>query len=596
MHLQRRTRNKDGRKYEYWELVESYRTQRGPRRRSVAYLGVAGPGERLGVKLAAQDEAGNTQGSIFDDDVEPQWVEVDTKRVRVERTRQFGGAWLGLELMKMLGLPEFLRDIMPLGLEDIPWWAMSLILVLCRLCDASSELRIAEHLYERSALPDLLGVPIEKVNDDRLYRSLDKLLIHKPELEIYLANRLGELFGLQYDLLLYDVTSTYFEGECKSNDQARRGYSRDHRGDCKQVTIALVVSRCGMPLGYEVFEGSRHDSTTVEYIVEMIESRYGRADRIWVMDRGMTSEENIAYLREGGRRYILGTPKSELRKFERQLVDGNWTDIHEGLEVKLCPSADGEETFILCRSAKRREKENAMHERFERRISDGLTKMEQTCTKKRYRPTMMAQRVGRLLEKNSRAAGLFNVDVQTDERGAAKLVWSKVDAWRDWASLSEGCYILRSNVNDWSAEDLWKAYIQLTEAESAFRIHKSDLNLRPIWHQKKERVHAHILVCFLAYVIWKTLARSCSASGLGDEPRKVFDEIAQIQMVDVVLPTKSGIDIRRRCVARPTKHQAILLQHLRLSLPTNLKLAENVAQTSTTQTATLRSKSALLPG
>jgi len=595
MHLQRRTRNKDGKRYEYWELVESYRTQRGPRRRSVAYLGVVGPGERLGVKLAAQGQAGNTEGSIFDE-TEPEWVEVDTKRVRVERTRGFGGAWMGLELMKMLGLPEFLRDIMPLGLEDIPWWAMSLILVLCRLCDASSELRIAEHLYERSALPDLLGVPIEKVNDDRLYRSLDKLLLHKSELESYLAGRLGELFGLQYDLLLYDVTSTYFEGECKSNDQARRGYSRDHRGDCKQVTIALVVSRCGMPLGYEVFEGSRHDSTTVEYIVEIIESRYGRADRIWVMDRGMTSEENIAYLREGGRRYILGTPKSELKKFDRQLVDGNWTDIHEGLEVKLCPCADGEETFILCRSAKRREKENAMHERFERRIEEGLAKMEQTCTKKRYRPTMIAQRVGRLLEKNSRAAGLFNVDVQTDERGAAKLVWSKVDAWRDWASLSEGCYILRSNVNDWSAQDLWKAYIQLTEAESAFRIHKSDLNLRPIWHQKKERVHAHILVCFLAYVIWKTLAQSCRASGLGDEPRKVFDEIAQIQMVDVVLPTKSGIEIRRRCVARPTKHQAILLQHLRLRLPTNLKVAENVAQTSIAQTATSRSKSALLPG
>jgi len=595
MHLQRRTRNKDGKRYEYWELVESYRTQRGPRRRSVAYLGVVGPGERLGVKLAAQGQAGNTEGSIFDE-TEPEWVEVDTKRVRVERTRGFGGAWMGLELMKMLGLPEFLRDIMPLGLEDIPWWAMSLILVLCRLCDASSELRIAEHLYERSALPDLLGVPIEKVNDDRLYRSLDKLLLHKSELESYLAGRLGELFGLQYDLLLYDVTSTYFEGECKSNDQARRGYSRDHRGDCKQVTIALVVSRCGMPLGYEVFEGSRHDSTTVEYIVEIIESRYGRADRIWVMDRGMTSEENIAYLREGGRRYILGTPKSELKKFDRQLVDGNWTDIHEGLEVKLCPCADGEETFILCRSAKRREKENAMHERFERRIEEGLAKMEQTCTKKRYRPTMIAQRVGRLLEKNSRAAGLFNVDVQTDERGAAKLVWSKVDAWRDWASLSEGCYILRSNVNDWSAQDLWKAYIQLTEAESAFRIHKSDLNLRPIWHQKKERVHAHILVCFLAYVIWKTLAQSCRASGLGDEPRKVFDEIAQIQMVDVVLPTKSGIEIWRRCVARPTKHQAILLQHLRLRLPTNLKVAENVAQTSIAQTATSRSKSALLPG
>ena len=200
--------------------------------------------------------------------------------------------------------------------------------------------------------------------------------------------------------------------------------------------------------------------------------------------------------------------------------------------------------------------------------------MEQTCKKKRYKPTLIAQRVGRLLEKNSRAAGLFKVDVETDERGAAKLVWSKADEWRDWASLSEGCYLLRSNVNDWTAEELWKAYIQLTEAEAAFRIHKSDLSLRPIWHQKKERVQAHILVCFLAFVLWKTLGRLCSKAGLGDEPRKVLDEIAQIQTVDVVMPTKKGTEIRRRCVARPTKHQTILLHYLGLKLPTHLKITE----------------------
>lgn len=571
MYIRKRSVKKNGRNYEYWELVESERTERGPRQRSIAYLGVMEPGTRAGMKLAADDQTGHAQGFLFD---EPEWVEVDTKRVRVERTRGFGGAWLGLELCKVLGLPDFLRSVMGRGLEDIPWWAMSLVLVLCRLCDASSELRIAEHLYERSALPDLLGVPVAKVNDDRLYRSLDRLLGHKEALEVHLKKRMGDLFGLEYDLILYDVTSTYFEGMAEKNEQAKRGYSRDHRGDCKQVCIALVVSRCGMPLGYEVFDGNRHDSTTVEEIVEMIERRYGKADRIWIMDRGMTSEENIAFLREGGRRYILGTPKSELKKFERQLLEGNWTDIRKGLEVKLCPSEGGEETFILCRSAKRQEKEHAMHERFERRIEDGLAKMEQTCKKKRYKPTLIAQRVGRLLEKNSRAAGLFKVDVETDERGAAKLVWSKADEWRDWASLSEGCYILRSNVSDWSAEELWKAYIQLTEAEAAFRIHKSDLSLRPIWHQKKERVQAHILVCFLAFVLWKTLGRLCSKAGLGDEPRKVLDEIAQIQMVDVVMPTKKGTEIRRRCVARPTKHQAILLQYLGLQLPTHLRMTE----------------------
>ena len=571
MYIRKRSVKKNGRAYEYWELVESERTERGPRQRSIAYLGVMEPSARAGMKLAADDQNGHAQGFLFD---EPEWVEVDTKRVRVERTRSFGGAWLGLELCKVLGLEDFLRSVMPIGLEDIPWWAMSLVLVLCRLCDASSELRIAEHLYERTALPDLLGVPVGKVNDDRLYRSLDKLLEHKEALEVHLKNRMGDLFGLEYDLILYDVTSTYFEGMAEKNEQARRGYSRDHRGDCKQVCIALVVSRCGMPLGYEVFDGNRHDSTTVEDIVEMIERRYGKADRIWIMDRGMTSEENIAFLREGGRRYILGTPKSELKKFERELVEGNWTDIRKGLEVKLCQSEGGEETFILCRSAKRQEKEQAMHERFERRIEDGLAKMQETCAKKRYKPTLIAQRVGRLLEKNSRAAGLFKVDVETDERGSAKLVWSKADEWRDWATLSEGCYLLRSNVNNWSAEELWKAYIQLTEAEAAFRIHKSDLSLRPIWHQKKERVQAHILVCFLAFVLWKTLGRLCSKAALGDEPRKVLDEIAQIQTVDVVMPTKKGTEIRRRCVARPTKHQAILLHYLGLKLPTHLRIIE----------------------
>ena len=573
MYIRKRSVKKNGKTYDYWELVESQRTERGPRQRSIAYLGVMEPSARAGMKLSAEGENGVHQKQLFDD-VEPEWVEVDTRRVRVERARSFGDAWLGMELVKMLGLPEFMREVMPRGLEDVPWWAMSLVLVLSRLCDASSELRIAEHIYERSALSEILGVPKDRVNDDRLYRSLDKLLEHKEGLEVHLKDRVGELFGLDYDLVLYDVTSTYFEGLAEGNEQAKRGYSRDHRPDCKQVCIALVVSRCGMPLGYEVFDGNRHDSTTVEEIVEMIERRYGKADRIWVMDRGMASAETIEFLKDEGRRYILGTPKSELKKFERHLLEENWTSIREGLEVKLCPSPDGEETFILCRSGARREKEKAMHDRFESRIEEGLSKIEQTCRKKRYKPAMIAQRVGRLLERNSRAAGLFKVDVETDKRDAAKLVWSKVDAWRDWASLSEGCYLLRSNVNDWSAEDLWKAYIQLTEAESAFRIHKSDLIIRPIWHQKMERVQAHILVCFLAFVLWKTLGRLCGKAGLGDEPRKVFDEIAQIQTVDVVMPTKSGVEIRRRCVARPTKHQAILLQYLGMRLPTHLKVSE----------------------
>ena len=566
-------RKKNGKRHAYWALVESYRTERGPRQRVVSYLGQLDERGRLGVKYAVGGSGRTYQKSLFKD-IEPEWVEVDLKRVRVERCADFGGPWLGLELLKELGLDSLFKGVMPAGREDVQWSLMSMVLVISRLCDPSSELHIAEHFYEHTSLSDLLGIPAEKINDDRLYRALDRLLPHKETLQVHLKNRLGELFDLEYDLLLYDITSTYFEGQCNGNPLARRGYSRDHRGDCKQVCIGLVVSKCGMPLGYEIFAGNRADVTTVEDIVEKMESHYGKADRIWVMDRGMVSQENIEFLKEGKRRYIVGTPKGMLKKFEKELLSEDWGTVHKGLEVKLCPSPNGEETFILCRSDDRRQKEKAMHERFEKRIEDGLRKIEESCRKRKYKPVTIAKRLGKLLGRNSRSAGLFQTDVIVGVDGRAKLVWSKTQAWRNWADLSEGCYLLRSNVNDWDARELWKAYIQLTEAEAAFRIHKSDLKIRPIWHQKAERVEAHILVCFLAYVLWKTLGQMCSLGGLGDEPRRVLEEIARIKAVDVVLPTKTGREIRRRCVSRPTDHQAILLHHLGLTLPSNLPLID----------------------
>jgi len=567
MYLRPCYRRKNGKRHAYWALMESYRTERGPRQRVVAYLGQLDERGRLGMKEAAEGHRRPRQKRLFDD-VQPQWVEVDASRVRVENCREFGGPWLGLELVRRLGLQEFLGQAIPQGREKIPWSSMALVLVLCRVCNPSSELHIAEHFYAQSVLAELLGVPAEKVNEQRLYRALDALLPHKEALEGFLKARLGELFGLEYDLLLYDVTSTYFEGEAKANPLAQRGYSRDHRPDCKQVCIALVVSRCGMPLGYEVFAGNRNDVTTVEEIVETMERRYGRADRIWVMDRGMVSEANIAFLRQVQRRYIVGTPKSMLKQFERALLGEDWHAIRDGLEVKLCPTPDGEETFVLCRSRDRREKEKAIHARFEQRIEEGLRRIAATCQRQRLSPAVVGQRVGRLLGRTSRAAGLFAVDVQTDGQGRASLAWRKVEAWRDWAALSEGCYLLRSNIHDWSDEQLWKTYIQLTEAEAAFRLQKSDLCIRPIWHQKEDRVLAHILVCFLAYVLWKSLSQWCQRAGLGHEPRRVFEELGKIRLVDVVLPTRQGTEIRKRCVTRPTDHQAILLQHLRLRLPT----------------------------
>lgn len=540
----------------------------------VAYLGEMDEAGRVGVWRQAGHGDNGWQAELFEDKAEPEWVEVDLKRVRVERSRAFGGPWLGLELCRRLGLMEFLEQAMPCGREEIPWPAMALVLVLGRMCEPSSELHLAEHVYEASALADLLGVPAAKVNDDRLYRALDQLLPYKEELEKHLKDRLGELFDLDYDLLLYDVTSTYFEGEAASNPLAQRGYSRDHRSDCKQVNIALVVSRYGMPLGYEIFAGNRADVTTLQEIVGSMEARYGKAQRIWVMDRGMVSAENIEYLKQGGRRYIVGSPKAMLKRFEHELLAEDWRQVREGLEVRFCPAPEGEEVFILCRSAQCSEKERAMHDRFEKRIEAGLKKITESCRKRKQKPVAIAQRVGRLLGRNTRASGLFQVQIEADAQGCARFAWKKSEEWRDWARLSEGCYLLRSNVTEWSAEELWRAYIQLTEAEAAFRIHKSDLQLRPIWHQKQERVEAHILVCFLAYVLWKTLAQMCRQAGLGDEPRKVFDELARIVLADVALPTRKGITIRKRCVGRPDEHQAILLQHLRLSLPSALEIAQ----------------------
>ena len=417
-------------------------------------------------------------------------------------------------------------------------------------------------------------MPADKVNDDRLYRSLDALLPHKDALQVFLKERLGEMFDLDYDLLLYDVTSTYFEGQAKGNELAQRGYSRDSRGDCKQVCIALVVSRDGIPFGYEVFAGNRNDATTVEEIVEKMESLYGRSNRIWAMDRGMAGDDNIEFLKQSGRRYIIGTPKSMLRQFEQQLLEKDWQSIRDGLEVKLCEAPDGNETFVLCRSRDRAEKEKAIHARFEKRIEDGLRKMQESCRKRKNNPFVISRRLGRLLEKNSRAAGLFKIDVIEEPDGRARLTWSRKEAWRDWAELSEGCYILRSNITHWSAEDLWHAYIQLTQAEAAFRVHKSDLRIRPVWHQKDERVQAHIFVCFLAYVLWKTLGQLCRRAGLGDGPRRVLEEIGRIRLVDVVLPTRQGVEIRRRCVTRPDDHQQILLQKLGLKLPEQMPLTD----------------------
>jgi transposase len=567
MYIRKTSRIKDGKRHDYWALVESYRTELGPRQRTVAWLGELNKAGRLGIEKVAKGSSNNFQLNLFAEDTEPEWVEVNVKGIRVENIREFGGPWLCLELIRRLNLDRFLSKHIPEGREKIPWSLMAMVLVICRLCRPSSELHIAEHFFEQTAITDLLGIPIKRINENRLYRALDKLLPHKEALEIHLKENAGNLFDLDYDLFLYDVTSTYFEGEASGNPLAQRGYSRDHRSDCKQVCIGLVVTKDGFPLGYEVFAGNRTDVTTVEEIVEVMESRYGKASRIWVMDRGMASSNNFDFLKEKGRHYIVGANRGQLKQYESELLKNDWRSVQSGLEVKQVESPDGQEIFILCRSSDRAEKERAIHDRFEQRIEESLILMANGCKKRRYQIKVIERRVGKLLGRNSRAAGLFDVKVEKGENGGAMVSWTKKDEWRDWSRLSEGCYMLRSNVRHWSSEELWKAYIQLTEAEDAFRIQKNDLRIRPIWHQREDRVLSHILVCFLSYVMWKTLGGLCRQAGLGDEPRKIFHELSQIKLTDVILPVRNRKEIRLRCVGSPTPHQRILLQRLKMNLP-----------------------------
>jgi transposase len=381
------------------------------------------------------------------------------------------------------------------------------------------------------------------------------------------------------------VTSTYFEGLAARNPLAQRGHSRDHRPDCKQVCIALVVTREGMPLGYEVFPGNRTDVTTVEEIVETMEARYGMAERVWVMDRGMMSAENVEWLQETGRRYLIGTPRSELKRWSREIADAqDWRRVRDGVEAKLCRGPEGVETFLLCRSADRRAKEKAMHERFAKRIEARLRSLGRRLERSRQRldREVIGRQIGRILGANSRAAGRYHVQVVDDSTRASglRLVWSAKPEWDAWAWHSEGTYILRTNVADWTSEELWRTYIQLTEAEAAFRIHKSDLSIRPIWHQKAERVQAHILVCFLAYVLWKTLEQWQQRAGLGHSPRTILEEIGRVQSTDVVLPLADEPDreLRIRCVVRPDQAQALLLDRLGLRLPERLHIPPRVAE------------------
>jgi transposase len=581
VYLRHTRRFKDGKSHVYWRLVRSVRRGRKVVQQTVAQLGELDAEGRLRAEALARSITGRGsecwQAELFDGTKPVGSVAVKLDGVRLERSRSFGAVWLGWILWRALKLDELCGALLSSTRETVSWAEVIAILVIGRLCEPSSELHVAERWYRTTALEDLLGVAVEDIYDERLYRALDRLLPHKETLEQHLVKRLGELFDLDYDLLLYDVTSTYFEGVADPSI-AQRGYSRDHRPDCVQVNIALVVSREGMPLGYEIFAGNTTDVTTVQQMVEHMEKRFGKVNRVWVMDRGMVSAENIAWLNATGRRYVVGTPRTELRRFAKQITDKtDWRQIREDIEVKICRGPDGRETFLLCRSASRSEKEKAIHERFSKRIEEGLHSLARRIEKSQ-RPLdrgQLERQVGRFLERNSRASARYSISLTEDKATLAgvTLQWSTRPEWDDWAKLSEGTYILRSNIDDWTDEQLWKTYIQLSEAEAAFRIQKSDLCIRPIWHHKQGRIKAHILICFLAYVLWKTLQQWQSRAGLGDSPRTILTEFSRIYSNDIVLPLDDGSkrELRLRCVVRPEREQELLLQRLGLTLPDRLR-------------------------
>jgi transposase len=581
VYLRHTTRHKDGKTHVYWQLVRSVRRGRKVVQETVAHLGELDSEGRTRAHRLARQISGRAselkQGELFAASAVNESVAVQVDAIHLERGRSFGAVWLGWILWQALKLDELLGELLPEKREAVPWSQVVAILVIGRLCEPSSELHVAERWYRTTALEDLLGIGPESIYDERLYRTLDRLLPNKQSIEQHLVKRLGELFAIDYELLLYDLTSTYFEGQADPKI-AKRGYSRDKRPDCVQVNVALVVTREGMPLGYEIFPGNTTDVTTVQNIVERMEARFGRAHRVWVMDRGMTSAKNLAWLHATGRHYVVGTPRAELRRFAAEVAnETNWRRIREDVEVKILTGPDGQETFLLCRSAERIEKEKAMHERFSQRIEEGLASLARRIDKSKAHLDrgVLERQVGRLLQKNSRAAARYSISITEDRDVPAgvKLKWTRRPEWDDWARTSEGAYILRSNIADWSDEELWKTYIQLTEAEAAFRIHKSDLCMRPIWHHKAERIQAHILICFLAYVLWKTLQQWQSRAGLGDSPRTIFTEFSRIQSADIVLPLADGSkrQLRIRCVIRPEREQALLLQYLGLRLPERLR-------------------------
>ena len=570
MFLRCTRRVKDGKAHEYWNLVENRRLADGRvAQRQVLYLGEINASQREAWRktIEVQEQGARRQVALFPagsmpaDDVDA--IGVRLSELRVERPRQWGACWLALDLWHQLELDSFWRSRLRPSREGTPWLKVLKTLVAYRLIDPGSEWRLHRQWFDASAMADLLDADFALAEKNTLYRCLDKLVQHKDELFKFLKRRWGELFGAKFDVLLYDLTSTYFESDVERSEADLRqyGYSRDKRGDCRQVVIALIVTPEGFPLSYEVLAGNTADSTTLSDFLDRIERRYGRANRIWVMDRGIPTEESLAKMRTMGASYLVGTPKGRLTRLEQAFLCQPWARVREGVQVKRL--ATEEDVYVLAQSSARIDKERGMRRKRLRRYVDRLQALQgQVLTR-----DQLLMKLGAARHEAGRAANLVQVTIPRASVKTASLEFKLDRARLRQVRRREGRYLLRTNLGAQEPERLWTFYIQLTEVEQAFKELKHDLAVRPIFHHNEHRIEAHIFVAFLAYCLQVTLKANLRPLAHGITPREVIAKFKTMQMVDVCVPTTDGRELVLSRYTQPEPEHRVLLQQLQLRLP-----------------------------
>lgn len=590
MFLRSKRRFKDGKAHRYWSVVENRRVRSGRVvQGQVLFLGEINDRQqgtwRKTLEVFDEVEQGAATLSLFPEDREIPFdaldgVQVKLKEMELRRPRAFGNYWLGCELWQQLGLGTFWEARLEPGREEVGWAKVLELLVVSRLVSPGSEFRLHRQGFDQSAMGDLLGTGFAVAEKDRLYRCLDRILQHKAALFDHLRQRWQDLFQARFDVLLYDLTSTYIEGEGEAIPKAKHGYSRDHRFDCRQVVIALVITPEGLPLAYEVMEGNPSDRVTLRSFLAKIEAQYGRARRVWVMDRGIPTEEVLAEMRDPEREvfYLVGTPRGKMQQYEKNWLELPWRKVRESVEVKLF--AEEGELYVLAKSEGRRAKEHAIRRRKLVRL---LWKLRDLRRKSPARDQLLL-RIGAAKKEAGRAFGFVRIRLpQEGEEVTRQTFTFALDKEKlKKAELPDGHYLLRSNLVGEDPSVLWERYIQLTQIEAAFKTLKSELGLRPIYHQLEKRVEAHLFVAFLAYALSVTLKQRLQVLAPGLTPRAVLEKLATIQMLDVCLPTTDGRWLIMPRYTQPEPDQSLLLHQLNLSLPTQppprIKAQEETAQ------------------